>query len=632
MSGIAGILYLDGGAPEKERLERMLQALKQRGPHGQDLHIEGAVGLGCTRLHLTSRNHERTTCPDSRLPVVFDGRLDNRADLIARLKPGQPPLSDAALILAAYEKWGENCPRHLLGDFAFALWDRRENRLFCARDHFGVKPFYYHHAKHFFVFASSPYAILAAHRELCEINEARIADFLVDFEGIDETVTFYQRIFRLPRGRSLTVDLHGTREVSYRELQPVQTECRNENEYVEAFREIFEEAVKCRLGTPDETVVPLSGGLDSTSIAAVARQEFQRNNDTLMTLSAITGEQDDSETNRIRAVLAQGGHRSGIYSEDFVLAHLDELTGHLARADEPFDCLENSWRATYRQATENHVHVSLDGVDADVTLSGSNHIRTLWKSRQYRAFLGETLMADGLIRTYYRHPCLWFMKSLRSVLAPDWLRGVRREFSHRSFATRVKSNSLISTDLAQRINLVERHRRYSAHGSSGSATMSPVKSHKKNLLHPHLQAALERYDRIAAAFSIEARHPFFDVRLVEFCLDLPWQLKTHRGWTKMILRKVMEPVLPQEVTWGDEKKHPNWALSLKLLKTQERFFKDVLDTERQHIDNYIDINRLNSACNEFFVQNMDKRTNFIWDAIGLAFWLRRQRQHLFDCT
>ena len=144
MSGIVGIYYVDGRPVERGTVQGMVSAMAHRGPDGLTTWHEGAVGLGHAMLHTTPESlHEAQPLVHRRgdLVLTADARIDNRADLIRALRPPRPddrPITDAELILAAYEQWGAECPKHLLGAFAFAIWDAREQRLFCTRDHFGV--------------------------------------------------------------------------------------------------------------------------------------------------------------------------------------------------------------------------------------------------------------------------------------------------------------------------------------------------------------------------------------------------------------------------------------------------------------------------------------------------------------
>ncbi|HZU76753.1 MAG TPA: asparagine synthetase B, partial [Dehalococcoidia bacterium] len=215
MSALAGIVRLDGQPAAPTDLAAMMQALDHRGPDGRGVWHEGATGLGHQLLRATPEPVPETlplSARSGRCVITADARLDNRDELIAALGLGGCPddaLTDADLLLAAYERWGEACPEELLGDFAFAIWDRRAQTLFCARDHFGVKPFYFLHlAGRLFAFASEVPALLRLHELPRRLNESRIADFLAGLD--DPTSTCYCDIVRLPPAHALTLTSDGS--------------------------------------------------------------------------------------------------------------------------------------------------------------------------------------------------------------------------------------------------------------------------------------------------------------------------------------------------------------------------------------------------------------------------------------
>jgi asparagine synthase (glutamine-hydrolysing) len=208
MSGIVA-LYHRRGQPVAAELEPMLAALAHRGPDGVHTWRDGAVGLG----HLLLR-----TTPDApgaiqplvagELAITADARLDNRAELIQALRMDERPaheLADAALLLAAYAKWGERCVDHLLGDFAFAVWDGRTRELFCVRDHLGVRPFYYHATPARFACASEIKALLSLPDVTRTVDDGRVAEFLALLESEGKDATCFQEIRRLPPGHWLRV-------------------------------------------------------------------------------------------------------------------------------------------------------------------------------------------------------------------------------------------------------------------------------------------------------------------------------------------------------------------------------------------------------------------------------------------
>ncbi len=213
MSGIVGIVHWDEEPINSNELEQMADTLHHRGPHGRGIWREEYCGLGHRLLWNSPeslREKQPSISADGNCVITADVRLDNREELIQALSLTHRPfadITDSELVLHAYQKWGQACPQKLLGDFAFAIWDSKQKQLFCARDHMGCKPLIYYHSNRIFAFASEVKALFCLERIPKRINEARIADFLVDtLERIDKTSTFYEDIFKLPPAHSLTVN------------------------------------------------------------------------------------------------------------------------------------------------------------------------------------------------------------------------------------------------------------------------------------------------------------------------------------------------------------------------------------------------------------------------------------------
>lgn len=636
MSGIAGIVNFDQAPVLPGQLEAMLSALQARGPHARPVYLAGAMGLGLALLDngekYTARALSRSQ-PGQSCTLALDGRLDNRTELLGRLNLSPASVNgvdDGTLLLASYDRWGPACPEHLLGDFAFAIWDEREQRLFCARDHFGVRPFYYYLSGDFFIFASSPYAILAARKTQHRLNPARIADFLTGLEGEDTTSTFYEGIRRLPGGHSLVVSHGAVKLQRYWDLHPVpDSACRTDQDYIEAFAGRFTESVRCRLTNPASTAISLSGGLDSSAILAVARQLPQQETHLSLNTYSFMSTRDphNLENRHIQAVLDQGGMTPHIVSDEHMLGRLDELLSQLENMGEPFDRLQNTWRSMYTLAQAQNIHAFLDGIDADNLLSGAYSVHFLWRAGKLRQALGETLLAGGMLSRYPAYRWSLLYQSLGVAFAPGWLKRMRQSSRQRKALSDAVRTSLILPSFAHAVRLEDRLARYSSYEIIPTVA-SQIDAHRANLLHPHLQAALERYDRIAAYYSIESRHPYLDVRLVEFCLGLPWWLKSQRGWTKMILRRAMQPLLPPEVTWRRDRTHLNWPFSLEIIRRRKDYFQQLFDESRPALSPYIDLPKLENNWRIFFSNGNDDAAGLLWDAIALALWLRRQERYL----
>ena len=269
MSGFVGILNLDGAPVDRALLERMTRSLAFRGPDAQEVWCQGPVGLGHALLQITSGTplEKQPAELDGRLWIVADARIDARAELIAKLKAksGTAGLSlsfppDAQLILHAYDAWGDACVEHLLGDFSFAIWDARERRLFCARDQFGVKPFFYAHLGSAFILSNTLDCVRQHPAVSSRLNDLAIADFLLFDSNQDLATTTFADIQRLPPAHILTCEQGKISVRRYWELSvttPIHYS--RDAEYVEHFRELLDTAVADRLRT-DSVGVMMSGG------------------------------------------------------------------------------------------------------------------------------------------------------------------------------------------------------------------------------------------------------------------------------------------------------------------------------------------------------------------------------------
>ncbi len=379
MSGIAGIYYLDDRPVDRADLERMVDILAHRGPEGADVWCEGFVGLGHRMLWTTPESLlEQLPLKDrtGNLILTADARIDNRDELISALSLNDRPaekITDSDLILATYEKWGDRCPEKLIGDFAFAIWDGRNQKLFCARDHFGIKPFYYYYQPgKVFVLASEIKALYTLPSHPRRINELREAEYLLNI--LEKANTFYQDIFRLPAGHKMTVTHKSIKLCSYWSLDPSrELRLGSNNEYAEAFSEIFTESVHCRLRSAYSIGSTLSGGLDSSSITCAASKLLLHNgNQPLHTFSTVFDEIPEcDERSFINAVLVQekenliphyinGDHLSPLTDIDRVLWHQDE----------PFFAanLFLYWNLC-RSVKSSGVRILLDGLDGDTVIS-----------------------------------------------------------------------------------------------------------------------------------------------------------------------------------------------------------------------------------------------------------------------
>jgi asparagine synthase (glutamine-hydrolysing) len=277
MSGIVGVLGVEGKTPDSFFLETLTRSMEFRGPDSQRTWLGDSVGFAHALLSTTSEPaSEPQPLSLNGVAIVVDSRLDGRRDLLRDLHSAGPACatraSDAELILHAYAAWDEACLQHLLGDFCFAIWNRDRKSLFCARDHLGIKPFYYARTKSWLVFSNTLDCFRMVAGDFAELNGLAVADFLLFGANQDTSSTIFARIQRLPPAHSLTWRDDQLLKKRYWS-PPVDEEIhyKRSEQYEEQFRELLEIAVRDRLRT-DRATISLSGGLDSSSVAAVARR------------------------------------------------------------------------------------------------------------------------------------------------------------------------------------------------------------------------------------------------------------------------------------------------------------------------------------------------------------------------
>ena len=490
--------------------------------------------------------HEKQplTNENSALCLTLDGRIDNRSELRCWLDSKGLPLrddSDAELVLRAYECWGEECPNRLLGDFAFAIWDARNQRLFCARDYVGVRPFYYHRSGSLFAFGSEIRAVLALDAVPRRLNESRLADFLVEeLNRDDEESTFYQDVQRLPAGHSLTIGPGRFALRNYWNLKaPPVLKLGSLREYGEAFREIFVDAVRCRLRSTHPVGSTLSGGIDSSSVVCTIRELLAAElKEPLHTISLVDADESKcGETPYIREVLRSGGLTPHIVRSDQV----SPLAEQMADSDEPFEIFTyfTNWFG-FAAARKAGVRVLLDGISGDHLVPPYTYLTTLLRSghwnllRRELSFGSREFGESGLsiLRTHALAPML------------PRLFGVWRRFRGRK-PRPFPEGSCIHPDFALRMRIPERFE--SKRQKLWTASRDIGTLHSWSFTCGVLPFFFEHSGRLAATLGVEARHPFSDRRVIEFFLSLPLHIKMYSPLPKRLIREGMRGVLPEMV-------------------------------------------------------------------------------------
>ena len=622
MSGIVGIYYPHGQPVALENLAAMVDSLAHRGRDGADVWHQDNIGLGHRMLWTTPESllEKLPFCDRQTNSVITaDARIDNRSELISLLDFTDQPqdkITDSALILKAYHKWGVNCPQKLIGDFAFAIWDGREQRWFCARDPMGIKPFYYYYQAGIFAFASEIKALFQVPETKKKLNELRIAYQLAGFFE-DHEITFYQDVYRLKAAHSLIVDHRGKKLQRYWAFDPHhRVKLGSNQEYSEAFKEIFTESVTCRLRSAFPVGSTLSGGLDSSSITCTARNLLSGSNQQLHTFSAIFPNLPESDLKRIdeRYFMDAVKGEGGIIPHDIRADLLNPLLDWLWQGEEPI-LAPNIYihEGMYDCAQENGVRVFLDGVDGDTTVSHGWRYLThlIYTGNWYRLYKEITA-----IRKNFRIPRKLIVQEycLKPLLLEPY-----QELKSRLWS-RNKSGTLINPAFAQEVNLAQQMRNLAPQPLVSTARQEHLSGFTTGL-YPY---AMEVTDKATAPKSIEARYPFFDRRLMEFCLAIPLEQKFRQGYPRAILRHAMAGVLPPDVQWRVRKARLGANFQRNLVQCQPSLMETTM-SRSDKIKSYVDISNLNSMYERYVVNaNPEARDELnVFNSTLLSLWFER---------
>jgi asparagine synthase (glutamine-hydrolysing) len=621
----------------------MLKRIAHRCPDGSNVWRHGPIGLGYGKLAATPesideilpvRPHINNRDDSDDLALTCDVRLDNRKQLAESLGIGSliaHDLGDGELLMAAYQRWGEQCPRYLLGDFSFAIWDGREKRLFCARDHFGVKPFYYFLSPRLFAFGSEIKAVLGVPGVTQRLNEVMVGDYLTSlFE--DTSITFYRDIRRLPPGHSLTVSDHGIAVSPYWSLDRTpDLNLKSDEEYIEAFRDVFTESVRCRMRSAFPIGSFLSGGLDSSSIACTARNLLRQNGgERLHTFSAIfKNSRESDESPFIQAVLDPGGMIPYFLEADEIgpLNDLDPMQRQEDGALYAFNLYIN-WNLN-RAAHEQGVRVMLDGFDGDTTIShGVGYLSELAREGRWIELVKE---AHGYAKNFDQSFWSWIwtyawnfglepkepkpIKRVRQGIA----RRARYALSSSRQNPRPKWRLYLNPEFVQRAQLTDRR---TSMMKMTPPALTEKEAHYQLLRRGVMPYTLEILDKAASAFSLEPRYPFWDKRLVEFCLSLPPQQKVKRGLTRMIMRRAMTGVLPRQVQWRVSKSNMSYGFQHGLKHHGRERMNEILADHLEVVRDYVDVDSVQTACRQLMESGvMSDESMPVWKSMMLASWL-----------
>ncbi len=628
MSGIGGIVRWDGGPVSESRLRTMTQLVAHRGPDGLTWEAGAGVGFGhalqALRRSESRQRPQPVSLPDCSCSIVADARIDNRDDVM-RARGSVPwihePASDAELILAGFDRWGDEVVPRIEGDFAFAIWMREARRLFAARDPFGARPLYYGRYPGAFVFGSEPKQILTLPEVTVEADDLMVSEFLM-LSFRETGRTFFRGVSKLPPAHSLSAGVEGTAVKRYWSPggHPDGDSTDRHLEVVDRFRELLIASVAQRVNTDFPVAAHLSGGIDSSSVVVAAAELYRRgasDRPDICTVSAVFPGLECDEAALIRAVSSRVPFRALTYQPDSGPL-LDGLQDELWVVDSPFvSVLRNAWRREARLLEELGIRSLLTGLGGDEPLDDSTVLGDLVRSRRFGLWLRE-------LRSSARTPAGSSRRALRAAvrsLIPGTLR--RTLGAWRSRLSR-KDPAWADADVVRRLAA---HR--SAAEDSGVSTGPSPNSIAGYLVGPHHVWGVEAADSRHASLGVEVAHPLLDRALAEFVLGLPLDERLTHGQQKALARRAFAAKLPTEVRDLGERVGYNRAVARTLSTWWQELPETLGPPERWQVSRYLDrdgfLPRYDDAVNRSTadVTLMEE----LWRIAVVELWMRGLRRY-----
>jgi len=553
MSALFGIFNLNDRPADVEKLQQMQSAMSYWGPDGNYLWHDEPASLGLLQLFNTPESvNEKFPLIDNDRGLVFisSARIDNRNELFDLLNiPNEKKsiITDAELIFDAYRKWNKECVHHLLGDWCFAVWNKIENKLFLARDHHGISGLYYFQGKDFFIFSSSLKGILALPEIPKKIDELRLAQVLVSWPG-DGVHTCYENIFRLPPAHYLEISLNKTEKNRY--WSPENTKelkLKPESEYIEAFKEIFTEAVSCRLRNIGKTGSTLSSGLDSSSVSVVAANLLKNHGTRLPVFTSapkfecqqfIKSKRISDEGPLAAKVAINSGNMDHYLIKSENTTVLEGIKKSLWIHDQPVHAAGNAyWIADMMEkAKELGCSTLLTGQCGNATIS--------WPTPNY----SRRFMSPNAPEINFKNLTHWnnFKTNILKPATSEYVQTLIKKFKA---GTRPwEKYSAIRPDFVKALNLSEKMKdagfdpTFSAIFDAWQSRLQIIKPGETVVGHSWLETG--------AAYGIEVRDPTMDKRIIEFCLSVPDSVYIKGGKDRLLIRSAMQGLLREEVLWN----------------------------------------------------------------------------------
>ena len=611
MSTIGGIFRRDDAPLDPERLDRLCQALRRRGPDGGRTSVEGPVAMAHHAFHTAPGPHESLPLRSRRgVLCTWDGRLDNAPELRRLLDlPADAAPGDAAVVLAAHERWPDRFLDLLVGDFALAIWDPRTATLLLARDPFGTRPLFHCTDARRIWWSSRILALLDASGIAAEPDDAWIGAYLVHVNDLERTP--FRDVRAVPPGHRLIATRDAVRIEPYYQL-PLDREIRHRTdaEYEEHFRELFLDSVRARTRTRGTVFAQLSGGLDSSSVACAAAHLIERGQVPARALRTVSFVYERSRSSderpfirEVEARLGQPGHHVG--ENTVVLADLADACPEVPTISH---CFRRQFDRMGELMSEHGARVLLTGYAGD---------SLMWSQVDAPLEIAD-LLRRGRLGALAHSLRTWHSALQRPYLQLFWQGGVRPllpAWLRRRLRSRASLPPWIDSGLARRFDLADRRVGSLEPAGPGRPSRRTQLAFLQGDIHTHAWNYC-----VTGGTVMEVAHPFLHRPLVEMCLSLPLDQLLRGRETRSLQRRALRDLLPERVARRRSKSGPDEAYHRALAREQPRL-RALFDGSRAVARGYVDAVRLREALDQARY-GLDVPLALLLQVVAVEYWLR----------
>lgn len=625
MGAICGVFCIDGSKVSEEISSIMMDKLSSYRVDDVATWNNKELFLGCAVQYITPES-KLENLPyfdkEAGLVITADAIIDNRRELFSLMNVPElkwSTITDSQLILMSYKKWGEECPKYLIGDFAFAIWNEYRKELFCVRDHTGNRTFYFYSSPNIFAFCTLAKPLLCVPKEGKKLNDRWIANFLSlkgPMHEIDSNESVYNNIQQLLPAH--TIKLNHKEMIKKQYWNPLnlpKIRFKSDEEYEKAFKKVFFEAVHCRLRSIGAVGVQMSGGLDSGSVACVAAQKLATEGKILHAFSAVpfSGYKDylpkyiiANETDYIEAIGEKYKNIDITYCNCDGKNSVTNVNEYIDILEQPYKFFKNYFwiNDIELKAAKSGCSILLDGQNGNYTVSFGDisiQLITLFRKGKWLSVHREIRDFSKLRNLKYFHVVKVFMKMILPDNIKNIYKKIRGRHEMKEFVTAVNPDLALKwkvDEFFRQASIGPYHKKHFDLDEARKITVEPTGFSQMGGV----------YTKMSLKYGVVSRDPTRDKRVIEFCLSIPGDQYVRKGRERYLIRKSMSGILPDKVRLNyDVRGTQNADWIQRLLPMWQEIQKEIEEMLKdESLKPYLDMDKVKKALND--IGNSPKQT------------------------